>query len=66
MGVLGMGKYQMWLGCRLVKGRTNKVGEVGWGQTVKGSECQLKLYSKDSGKPSKVSKWRRGTFRGSL
>lgn len=45
-----MGKHPMWVEC-LVKGRTNKVGEVGWGQTMKGSECQPKLYSRDNGKP---------------
>lgn len=47
--MLGMGKHPMWLECCLVKGRTNKVGEVGWGQTMKGSECLLKLYSRDHG-----------------
>lgn len=56
-GCAGDGKVPMCLGCCLVKGRTNEVGEVGWGQTMKGSECQLKLHSKNNGKPSKISKW---------
>lgn len=64
--MLGMGKHPMWLECCLVKGRTNKVGEVGWGQTMKGSVCQLKLHSRDDRKPFEASEWRRGTIRHSL
>lgn len=51
------------LGCHLVKGRTDKAGEGGWGQTMKGSECLPTLNSEDNGNPSKVSKWRRETTR---
>ena len=57
------GSLRGMLGCHLVEGRTGEAGKGDWGQTMKDSECQPKLNSKDNGNHSKVSKWRRGNIR---